>query len=144
MATRVLLTGAQFRVNINTGGGNGVDGDQIFPQAATLTDGRIAVVYQTDLAGGTETDPIAAVIGSIGSLDVFNFSNHQDEPVVAARLDGGVGVAFTNERHADATLDANGPNITYRPVTSAGTLGTALAIGDLNGGAGHDALSNPA
>ena len=63
--------------------------------------------------------------------------------MLAPRSDGGVGVVFTNALHADTTVDANGPNITYRPVTAAGVLGLPLAVGDFNDGGGHDALLNP-
>ena len=59
---------------------------------------------------------------------------------VAARLDGGFGVVFQNDRHANNTVDANGPNITYVPVSAAGAVLSPIAVADFNAGAGHDAL----
>jgi hypothetical protein len=144
MATRLLLNGSEFQVNEDVGGlGNGVDGNQSAPDATALIDGRFAVTYQSDHFGNsTDPNPIVSVL-SVGFLDVYNNAGHQTQPVIAGRLDAGFGVVFTNDLHANSGADANGPNITYRPASAGGALGTALAIGDFDGGLGHDALSNP-
>src|SRR5262249_57483427 len=90
-----------------------------------------------------DTDPIGRVLGSISYLDSYFSGARQTDPVIAARLNGGFGIVFTNEQHANGTADSNGPNITYRPVSSTGALGTPLAIGDFDDGLGFDALSHP-
>ena len=62
---------------------------------------------------------------SLAYRDAFNAGGHQKVPAVAERLNGGFGVVFQNDRHANDTVDANGPNITYVPVSAAG--GTPVA-----------------
>ena len=53
-------------------------------------------------------------------------------------------MVFQNDRHANGTVDANGPNITYVPVSAAGGLLSPIAVADFNAGVGHDALQNAA
>jgi hypothetical protein len=145
MATRLLLNGSEFQVNVDNGGGNGISGNQFLPDAATLTDGRFAIGYESNLFGGADHGAIARIVdSSVTYVDVFfNAGSIQSNPALAPRLDGGFGVAFTNQSHADNTADATGPNITYRTVSATGALGTPLAIGDFNFGAGHDQLFRP-
>ena len=57
-------------------------------------------------------------------------------PAVAERLNGGFGVVFQNDRHANGTVDANGPNITYVPVSAAGGLLSPIGVADFNSGVG--------
>ncbi len=152
MSTILIPSGPDLQINTDNGGGNGVTGAQQFPQISRLADGRFAVVYQSPLSGNAADNNIIAAIlnpdGSLSSpnyLDVFAIGGQQTTPALAARPDGGFGVVFTNERHADGTVDPNGTNITYRTVSAAGGLGaTALAIADFNGGTGQDALQAPA
>jgi hypothetical protein len=145
MATRVLLNGSEFQVNVDNGGGNGVTGSQTFPDATALTDGRFVIAYQSDFFGDTNNEEaVFRVLGSINYANAFNPSGFQGEPAVAPRIDGGFGIVFTNERNPDGSLDANPNNIHYKTVSAAGALGTTIAIADLDGGAGHDSLSNPA
>ena len=115
-----------------------------------LSDGRFVVSYQSDYFGSaTDTDPIFAIfnpngIASLGYRDAFNAGGHQRLPAVAERLNGGLGVVFQNDRHANGTVDANGPNITYVPVSAAGGLLSPIGVADFNSGSGHDALQNAA
>jgi VCBS repeat protein len=149
MATRFL--GPDFQINIDTGQGEGILGAQTLPAVTTLADGRFAVIYQSDHGGVSgDPDPIAAIFnpdGSSSSLrydDVYNIGFAQTEPAIAARNDGGFGVVFTNQLHADAFPDASGPNITYVAVGADGhPMGPALAIGDFDIG-GRTALLHPA
>jgi FG-GAP-like repeat len=149
MATIITPFGPEFQININNSGNNGISGAQDLANLAALTDGRFVVAYQSDYFGSaTDTDPIVAIFDGVGStslsyLDVNNSGGNQKVPAVAERLDGGFGVVFQNDRHANNTVDANGPNITYVPVSAAGGLLSAIAVGDFNAGAGHDALQNP-
>ena len=53
-------------------------------------------------------------------------------------------MVFQNDRHANGTVDANGPNITYVPVSAAGGLLSPIGVADFNAGSGHDALQNAA
>jgi hypothetical protein len=145
MATRLLTVGTEFQVNVDIGGGDGTSGSQILPQAAALTDGHFVIVYQSDHFGDVnERNAIARVLGSINYLDVSFATLFQGEPAVAPRSGGSFGVAYTDERHAPGTADANPYNINYRTVSAAGALGTTIAIGDFNDGLGHDSLSKPA
>ena len=66
--------------------------------------------------------------------DIYNAGAHQKVPAVAERLNGGFGVVFQNDRHANSTVDANGPNITYVPVTAAGAVLSPIAVADFNSG----------
>jgi FG-GAP-like repeat len=144
--------GSDFQININSGAGDGVLGNQLHPQVAVLTDGRFAVVYQSDHLGDpTDPDPIAALYNVDGSLSSFNFLdvlNHtgsQSQPTIAGQLPGGsFGVVFTNDRHANGSVDANPGNITYVRVAANGTLGTPLAIGDFGVGNPFFNMLNPA
>jgi hypothetical protein len=124
----------------------GGPGSQNSPAMATQSDGRIALVYQTDVSGGT--DPIAAlnvntIVSTITYVDLFPHNGFQTQPVIAALSGGAFGTAFGSTNHADGTADTS-RNIVYVRVASNGTLGTPLAIGDLNGGGGQDDLSNAA
>ena len=139
-----------FRSTSNSGGNNGISGAQDLPDVAVLPDGRFVVTYQSDYFGSaTDTDPIVAIFEvngatSLAYRDTYNAGALQKTPVATARLDGGFGVAFQNERHANNTVDANGPNITYVPLSAAGGVLSPIAVADFNAGAGHDALQNPA
>jgi hypothetical protein len=153
MPTFLTPIGPDFQINKNRGGNNGISGGQLYPDIALLPDGRFAVTYSSPHLGlATDFDAIVATFNTNGtlssaSLNIFNASGHQQDSAVAARLDGGLAVVFENDQHADNTSDPNGSNITYRTISSSGSLGPALAIlaiGDLNGGSGHDALRNPA
>ena len=150
MATILTPSGAEFQINVNSGGNNGINGAQDLANLAVLTDGRFVVTYQSDYFGSpTDTDPIVAIFNSSGTTslafrDVYNVGALQKVPAVAERLNGGLGVVFQNDRHANNTVDANGPNITYVPVSAAGAVLSPIAVADFNAGAGHDALQNPA
>src|SRR5262245_43162179 len=137
MATRLLPNGSEFQVNVDNFSGNGLLGSQLSPDATALTDGRLAILYESDFFGSpTDSDPIARILGSTNYLDAYPFGNNQTQPAVAARADGGFGLVFADERKANGTtVDvANGPNITYVPISSTGVRGTALAIGDFDVG----------
>jgi hypothetical protein len=140
-----------LQVNVDSGGGNGLSGNQNQTDVTVLSDGRFMVAYSSDYFGnGTDREAVVRIFNADGTpsslnyLDVFNAGGDQTLPAIAARLDGGAGVVFSNTRHENNTADANGPNINYRTVSATGVLGPTLAIGDFDGGAGHDALSNPA
>jgi FG-GAP-like repeat len=146
MATRLLLNGSEFQVNLDSGGGagNGLLGSQESPDAIALTDGRFVIAYQSYFNGdSSDVDPIARILGGINYLSLNGFTNLQTHPVLAPRNDGGFGTAFTNALHADGTADAEGTNITYRTVTATGVLGPLLAIGDANPGDGTGSLFHP-
>src|SRR5262245_5829898 len=144
MATRLQTSGSEFQVNLDLGLGQGILGDQAAPDATVLNDGRFVIGYLSAFNGNNlDKDPIIRILGGVNFLDTYFAGSQQSDPVLAPRSDGGVGVVFTNALHADTTVDANGPNITYRPVTAAGVLGLPLAVGDFNDGGGHDALLNP-
>ena len=53
-------------------------------------------------------------------------------------------MVFQNDRHANGTVDSNGPNITYVPVSAAGGLLSPIGVADFNSGSGHDSLQNAA
>jgi VCBS repeat protein/FG-GAP repeat protein len=153
MPTKFL--GSDFQINVVTTNNTGVAGNQVYPQVATLSDGRFAVLYQSDYQGSpADIDPVAALFNADGSFSsprsriVYNAANApllQTQPAVAALPGGDFGVVFTNERHADGSADVAGSrNITYERVDPNGIQGTPLAIGDFNAGAGHDDLFNPA
>jgi len=144
-----LSAGSEFQINFNSGGNNGISGAQDLADLALLSDGRFVVAYQSDYFGSaTDSDPIVAIFNANGGTslayrDVYNAGALQKMPAVAERLNGGLGVVFQNERHANNTVDANGPNITYVPVTATGGVLSPIAVADFNAGAGHDALQNP-
>ena len=81
---------------------------------------------------------------SLSYRDAFNAGGHQKVSAVAERLNGGFGLVFQNDRHANGTVDSNGPNITYVPVSAAGGLLSPIGVADFNSGSGHDALQNAA
>ncbi len=144
----VKFLGSDFQINAFFSG-SGLAGDQWFGQVTTLSDGRFAVVYQSDYMGNTfDPDVLRAIYNADGTSPLYGFVNGyagaQDEPAVAPRLDGGFGVAFVNTQHADGTPDSNPNNITYVRVAANGFDGTPLAIGDFDGGFGHDNLLSPA
>src|SRR5262245_16558691 len=119
MATRLLTSGSEFQVNLDSGGGNGILGTQTVPDAAALTDGRFVIGYQSALPGdNTNRDPIVRILGGIDYLDTFVGTQDQLDVALASRNDGGLGVAFTNDHHFNNVADANGPNITYRTVSA--------------------------
>jgi hypothetical protein len=144
MAKRLLLNGSEFRVNVDNGGGNGVDGNQTVPDATALSDGRFVIAYQSDYFGSASDDEaVYRLLNSgITYADVFTASGFQGQPAVAP-LGAGFGIAFTNESHANGSIDANPNNITYRAISDQGGFGPTIAIGDFDGGSGHDSLSNP-
>src|ERR1044072_1215325 len=149
MSTILVPSGPDTQINTDTGGGNGVAGAQQFPQITALIDGRFAVVYQSPSFGNAADNAVSARFvnpdGSLAALSVvLAAAGQQTAPAVAGRPGGGFGVVFTDERHADGTVDPNGTNITYRTVSAAGAPATPLAIADLNGGIGQDALQAPA
>src|SRR5262245_35264687 len=115
MPTRLLLVISDFQVNVDNGGGNGVDGDQLRPDATALNDGRFVIAYQSDFFGSaTNQEAVFRVLGSSDDYtDAFNTSLFQGQPAVAPRADGGFGIVFTNQRHADVSIDTNPNNITY-------------------------------
>ena len=150
MATFITPFGPEFQINVNSGGNNGISGAQDLANLAVLSDGRFVVAYQSDYFGSaTDTDPIFAIFQASGATslsyqDAFNAGGHQKVPAVAERLNGGFGMVFQNDRHANGTVDSNGPNITYVPVSAAGGPLSPIGVGDFNSGSGHDALQNAA
>jgi hypothetical protein len=141
---------SDFQINKFDPVGDGLLGQQDFTQSTVLSDGRFAVVYQSEFKGGQfDFDPIATTynangtLSSISYLDLFDQPLAQGRPVVAALPGGGFGVAFTNDLHANASVDPHPSNITYVRVAADGTAGTPLAIGDFGSGNGHDELSEP-
>ena len=140
MATIITPFGPEFQININNSGNNGISGAQDLANLAALTDGRFVVAYQSDYFGSaTDIDPIFALFSDVGSTslsyrDAFNAGGHQKVPAVAERLNGGFGLVFQNDRHANGTVDSTGPNITYVPVSAAGGLLPPIGVGDFNAG----------
>jgi hypothetical protein len=146
MAIRLLLNGSEFQVNVDNGGGNGISGSQLFPDATVLSDGRFVIGYQSAYFGSaSEVDPIIRIFGGTNYLDVSPALGKETDLALAPRNDGGVGIVFADTAHGDGSADANGPNIIYMRASAAGVTPPAqLAIADFNGGSGHDELSNPA
>src|SRR5262245_57037412 len=98
MATR-LIAGFQFQLNTDTGGGNGITGDQVLPRATTLTDGRIAVVYESNQFGDlANADPIVTITANGLQQDVYLSTGEQTVPAIAPRIGFGMGIVFQNER----------------------------------------------
>jgi hypothetical protein len=150
MATRVLTSGSEFQVNVDWGGGNNILGNQDSPAASTDSSGLIVIAYESEILGDTtNNDPITNTISGRTFEDTYIFPGQQLNPAVAPLEEHApgtslvslmYGIVFGNERHADGSVDANGPNITYRAI---GSISGPLAIADFDGGLGHDALQNP-
>jgi VCBS repeat protein len=148
MATRFL--GPDFQINIDSGSGLGIEGNQTSPQITTLSDGRFAMAYLSDHGDGlnSDLDPVVAIFNADGSAspvrfdDIYNFSSLQVDPAIASAGGGGFAVVFTSSTHADETRDTDGNNITYVPVIGNGRFGDALGVGDFNR-AGHANLVHP-
>ena len=67
MATILIPLGAEFQINVNSGGNNGISGAQDLSNLAVLSDGRFVVSYQSDYFGSaTDTDPIFAIFNPNG------------------------------------------------------------------------------
>ena len=103
----IKFLGSDFQVNAFFSG-SGLAGNQWLEQVTPLSDGRFAVVYQSDYMGNTfDPDVLRAVYNPDGTSPLYGFVNGysgaQVEPAVAAKPDGGFGVAFVNSRHADGT-----------------------------------------
>src|SRR5262245_7653855 len=134
--------GPDIQINIVSDiviGNNHILGGQSAPHIALLPDGRFVVTYHSAFNGDEfNTDPVVAIFNptgstSLASLEAYLAGGVQVIPEVAARLDGGYGVVFMNQRHADGSIDNTFTNnITYRPVSATGVLGTPIAIGDLD------------
>src|SRR5262245_28048359 len=107
MATIITALAPEFQINVNNGGNNGISGNQDLASLAVLSDGRFVVAYQSEFFGAsTDNDPIAAIFNvngttSLSYVDVNNSGAQQRVPAVAGRLDGGFGVVFQNDRHAN-------------------------------------------
>src|SRR5262245_27674034 len=109
MATRLLLNGTEFQVNVDNGGGNGLLGTQQNPDATALTDGRFSIGYQSAFNGNPlEQEVVVRTLGGDDYADVFSIVEFQGQPALAARLNGTMGYVFTNRRHADTTADGAG------------------------------------
>jgi hypothetical protein len=64
MATRLLTSGSEFQVNVETSGGNATLGNQDNPAASTTSDGHIIVAYESEVLGDTtNNDPITNTNG---------------------------------------------------------------------------------
>src|SRR5215203_5601053 len=143
MATKLLPLGSEFQVNSNIFPAPSTDGtlnSQDFPSIATLSDGRYAVVYQSNFSA-TDFDIHYAFVTAAGVVSpsdfVDRFSNLQTQPVAAGFLSGGgFGVAWTDVLTAGGVAEPGSNNINYRTVSSTGVLGSIIAIGD---GVGNDA-----
>src|SRR5262245_18856669 len=122
MATRLLLNGAEFQLNLFNAVDNGIAGNQQSPDAIAITDGRFVVGYQSSYLGSSDLDPVIRILGGTDYLNTYAHGLLQNDPALTPRSDGGFGIVFTNALHADTTNDANGPNITYVPITAAGAV----------------------
>jgi hypothetical protein len=125
-------------------------GDQSGPDAVTLSSGGFTLTYRSDIGAGN--DPFVTFYStnniSAGSLDFDVLPNDPSDaniykPALAPLAGNSVGVALPTTRHADGSADTS-LNIVYVRSTTAGALGAALAVGDLNAGGGHDDLFAPA
>src|SRR4051794_1670400 len=132
MATKLLPVGSEFQVNSaipNSFSTDGTANSQDFPSIATLSDGRYAVVYQSN-SSTTDIDIHAAFVTAAGvasqSFGVDRNGGVQSQPVAAGRGGGGFGVAFTDTLNGSDT----NTNINWLPVSNAGTVGTQLSIAD--------------
>src|SRR5262245_26917462 len=119
-----LLPRSEFQINVNDGGNNGISGAQDAADMALLPDGRFVIAYHSPFFGdGSDNDPIVAIFNEVGSTSlayrgVYDVGAQQIVAAVAPRPSGGFGVVFQNARHANGSADANGPNITYVPVSA--------------------------
>src|SRR5215216_4023987 len=145
MPTKLIPVGSEFQVNSNIFTPPSTDGtlfDQDFPSIATLSDGRFAVVYESQFnAANTDIDIHYAFVSATGTASgasfVYRPAAQQTQPVAAGFLSGGgFGVAWRDQLNADGTDDSASPNINYRTVSATGVLGPVVAIGD---GVGNDA-----
>src|SRR5262245_51569770 len=108
MATRLLPNGSDFQVNIDAFGGNGLSGNQQFPDATTLSDGRFVIGYQSDYFGSaSEIDPVIRMFGGSRYLDVSPALGQERDVALAPRNDGGVGIVFSDTAHANGSADPN-------------------------------------
>src|SRR5687768_3406420 len=111
MAITLAAFGSDFQINVNSGGGNGINGAQEIPDLALLPDGRFVVGYQSNYFGSaTDNEAIVGIFNANGAascpyIDVFNAGTHQMATAVAPRLGGGFGTVFQNARHADNSVD---------------------------------------
>jgi hypothetical protein len=143
MASKLNPVGTEFQVNSNIVGANGTAFSQAQSAIATLTDGRFAVVYQSQLdAANTDVDISYAFVNPDGTAAASSFvyapSGLQNQPVAAGRAGGGFGVAWTDVFTSTGAADANPNNINFRTVSSAGVLGAVVAVAD-----GIGTLNNP-
>src|SRR5262249_6646998 len=137
MVAKLLPIGSEFQINSNIFPAPSTDGTlnaQDFPSIAALSDGRFAVVYQSDFGGG-DFDVHFAFVTAAGvaspSIAVYRPSGAQTQPVAAGFLSGGgFGVAWTDVLKTNGANDAASPNINYRTVSATGVLGPVVAIGD--------------
>src|SRR5262245_43891258 len=90
-------------IQVNTGPGNHVTGNQNFPDITLLPDGRFIVIYQSENQGNVnDNDPIVAIFNpngtiSVASQDFFSPGAQQTAPAIAARPGGGFGVVVQNQ-----------------------------------------------
>ena len=104
--SKYVKLGSQFQVNVADAGNGGIAGNQTNPRITVLADGRFAVVYQSDYQGfSSDIDVKVMIFNADGSLfttvpiTAFSPTGLQTTPVVAARADGGYGIAFVSDRH---------------------------------------------
>src|SRR5215216_5498263 len=117
MPSKLIPVGSEFQVNSNIFPPPDTDGtafSQDFPSIAVLTDGRFAVVYQSQF-NLVDIDIHYAFVSATGTASTASFVYRptllQTQPDAAGRQDGGFGVAWTDERDAagvaDPTTDIN-------------------------------------
>jgi hypothetical protein len=88
MTQTLTALGSEFQVNINSGGNNGISGNQGAPDIGALTDGRFVVAYRSEYFGDSaDLDPILALFNpdgttSLAYLDAFNAGTKQSQPAV--------------------------------------------------------------
>jgi hypothetical protein len=137
MANKVTPIGSEFQVNKNIFVPPSFDGTafgQIRPSVAALTDGRFAVVYNSQPSATGNDDIHFAIVdsnGNVGSKSfVYRATGLQGPSAVAGRLDGGFGVAWSDELTSTGAADSHPNNINYRTVSGDGVLGPVIAVGD--------------
>jgi hypothetical protein len=124
MATKLIPVGSEFQVNSRIFPSPSPDGTafgQQFPAIATLTDGRFAVVYQSQSnAADTDIDIHYAFVNPDGTAAAASFVYRplglQTQPVAAGRPGGGFGVAWTDSLTSTGASDVNPNNINFRTV----------------------------